>query len=432
MRLRTKYILFVTILHLVALAPGYFIFQTNKILFLGAEVLIIVSIIISWQLYNQLIQPLKMLVQGAEAIKDRDFNIKFLETGKYEMDQLIHVYNQMIDQLRTERTKQEQQHFFLEKLIFTSPTGILILDYEDNIKQINPKALQLLLLEEFEVLDKSINTITHPAIQQIKELKPGESKTITFNGVTTYKMQKSHFIDRGFARSFIMIEELTAEILAAEKKAYGKVIRMMAHEVNNTIGPVNSILQSALKKDSIWKDDDTHTMQSALQVALDRNHNLNLFMRNFADVVRLPEPNKKNIDLRKLVQSVGKLMETKAGEKQITFNYQIDGQPVFIFADEQQMEQVLINIVKNAVEAIEGKGIVSFTTNTGLKQLVIADTGKGIPVDTEEQIFSPFFSTKRDGQGIGLTLVKEILVNHSFEFNLKTVSAGDTRFTIKF
>ncbi|HRI19658.1 MAG TPA: HAMP domain-containing protein, partial [Panacibacter sp.] len=234
MKLRTKYLLFVVILHLTALVLSFFIFKDDKIIFIISEVFILLSAFISWQLYNELIQPLQMLMQGTEAIKDRDFNVKFVETGKYEMDQLINVYNQMIDQLRTERTKQEEQHFFLEKLIYTSPTGIMILDYEEQVQQINPMALQLLNMQEQEVTGKPISALDHPVMKELQQLQSGKSITVTFDAVTTYKLQKSHFIDRGFPRHFIMIEELTAEILAAEKKAYGKVIRMMAHEVNNT------------------------------------------------------------------------------------------------------------------------------------------------------------------------------------------------------
>ncbi len=126
--------MFVVILHLVTLVLTYFIFKQNKLLFIASEVLVIISVLVAWQLYNQLIQPLQLLMQGAEAIRDRDFNVKFVSTGKYEMDELILVYNQMIDELRNERTKQEQQHLFLAKLIHTSPTGILILDYDDHIQ----------------------------------------------------------------------------------------------------------------------------------------------------------------------------------------------------------------------------------------------------------------------------------------------------------
>src|ERR1700722_18528876 len=164
MKLRTKYILFVAILHIVALLLTYFIFNENKIFFIISEIFIIISIIISWQLYNELIRPIDLLMQGADAIRDRDFNVKFLSTGKYEMDKLIKVYNEMMDELRTERTKQEEQHLFLEKLIYTSPTGILILDFDEHIQQINPKALQLLDVEEKEMLKKSLAELSHPII----------------------------------------------------------------------------------------------------------------------------------------------------------------------------------------------------------------------------------------------------------------------------
>ncbi len=207
---------------------------------------------------------------------------------------------------------------------------------------------------------------------------------------------------------------------------------MMAHEVNNTIGPVNSILQSTLASKPIWQNNDSDHFKEALQVAFDRNNNLNLFMRNFAEVVRLPEPAKKNTDLHQLIISIAKLMEMKAGEKQIHFEYHLPEAPFYILSDEQQMEQVLINIVKNSIEAIDEKGVISFETNPSLKQLIITDSGKGIGENAAGQLFSPFYSTKKDGQGIGLTLVKEILLNHGCEFSLQTVQPGETSFVIRF
>ncbi|MEJ7684859.1 MAG: ATP-binding protein [Segetibacter sp.] len=228
-----------------------------------------------------------------------------------------------------------------------------------------------------------------------------------------------------------MMEELTLEILEAEKKAYGKVIRMMAHEVNNTIGPVNSILESTLKNGQLLHEQNA-TLKNALHVAVERNHNLNLFMRNFADIVRLPAPNKKKIDLHRLISNISTLMSLKATEKEIGFQYNLSDELITIFADGQQMEQALINIVKNAIEAIEQKGTVTFTTTYRPSQLIISDTGKGIDASLKEQIFSPFFSTKKDGQGVGLMLIREILVNHNFKFSLHTIRSGTTNFVIDF
>src|SRR5687767_14200844 len=116
MTLSIKFILFVVILHLITLVMSYFVFRDHKELFIAAEVLVLVSLLLSWQLYRGMIRPLQTLMSGVDAIKDKDFNVRFLQTGQYEMDQLINVYNSMMDHLRDERTRQEQQHFFLEKL----------------------------------------------------------------------------------------------------------------------------------------------------------------------------------------------------------------------------------------------------------------------------------------------------------------------------
>ncbi|MBK0379625.1 sensor histidine kinase [Mucilaginibacter segetis] len=425
MKLRTKYILFVAILHLLVIALSFFIFDKHRVYFIISEVFVIISVVLAVQLYRQLIRPIKLLLQGIEAIKDQDFNVKFLTTGKHEVDELISVYNQMIEELRKERTRQEEQHFFLEKLIYTSPTGIVILDHDNNLQQLNPKAALILGHKENDIKGQNIHTIRTPLLVQAAKLKAGDTITVKPDGINTYKLQKSDFVDRGFRRGFIMIEELTTEILMAEKNAYGKVIRMMAHEVNNTVGPVNSILQSALNTKELW----TGQLNNALQVAFYRNQSLNHFMRNFADLVKLPPANKKPVNLQLLIGAVKELMTLKAKERSVQMLFDPPAKPFIIHADAQQMEQVLINIVKNAIEAITDNGIVAFAINEKARLLTITDDGKGITEEESEQLFSPFFSTKKDGQGIGLTLVREILLGHGFEFSLKMVG-GRTVFSI--
>lgn len=405
-------------LHLICLVMSYFIFESHKVIFILAEAVILVSIVISLNLYKQLINPLVYLKQGVNAIKDQDFTVKFLATGQKEVDELVDVYNRMIDELRTERTKQQEQHFFLEKLIQTSPTGIVILDYDGEVKQINPKA-------------KEIISISPDLLEQLKSLQIGKAKIIKIGGLRSYKVQKSKFIDRGFERVFMMIAEVTAEIFEAEKNVYSKVIRMMAHEVNNTVGPVNSIMNSVLTHQQNNPVAGDQLLNNALQVAIDRNQNLNIFMRNFADLVKLPEANKKQIDLTSLLKSLSELLQFAAQEKQVKIELILPNEPYYIQADAQLLEQALINILKNALEAIALQGWIAITLNPTAHQLVITDNGAGIAKGDAAQVFSPFFSTKKDGQGIGLTLVREILLNHGFEFSLHTES-GLTKFSIAF
>ncbi|WP_133557317.1 sensor histidine kinase [Pedobacter duraquae] len=419
MKLKTKYILLIGILHLTCLVLSFFIFEQNRILFIGSEVFILISLVISVGLYRQLLEPLKYLKEGIHAIQDRDFSVKFIPTGRSEMDELIGVYNKMIDELRTERTKQEEQHFFLEKLIQTSPTGIIIMDYDQKIQSINPTATSILNMDQESVLSV------------VSELKTGSSRMLKIGGLSIFKIHKSNFIDRGFARIFVMLEEVTEEIFEAEKKAYGKVIRMMAHEVNNTIGPVNSILGLALTTEQLWETNKHNLLKDAFEIATARNQNLNLFMRNFADLVKLEPANRQQIDLNKLVQSVAEFMTMPANERAILFSLSLPDKPYLISADAQQLEQAMINIVKNALEAIGHDGVVHFILDPVKHRLCISDNGAGLTEELNAQLFNPFFTTKKDGQGIGLTLVREILLNHGFDFSLTTTGDGLTTFEIR-
>ncbi|WP_229239383.1 sensor histidine kinase [Emticicia agri] len=437
MKIRTKFLLFMVVIHSVMIGLSFYIFQDNKEIFIVSEVFVLISIFIGWQLYNDLIAPIRLLMTGVDAMRDKDFSVKFLKIGKIEMDTLIDVYNGMVDQLRHERTQQEQQHYFLEKLVQTSPTGILILDFDDKIANINPKVCEILGMEAKDLIGQSIFDFDKVLLQAIGTLKTGESRTISLNGIQTYKCQKSHFIDRGFPRFFVMIEELTAEILTAEKKAYGKVIRMMAHEVNNSIGSVNSILDTTIQLQENESD-----IKYALEIAIQRNDHLNYFMRNFADMVRLPEPRPEKVDLNELMRNAIRLMEFRATQSGITLVVQLTEMPFLISADLHQLEQVVINIIKNAIESIEirqlrnrdaaSDGVITIRTSYKPKQLVIVDNGMGISPEVEQQLFSPFFTTKENGQGIGLTLIREVLVNHGFQYSLKTNENGLTGFQIRF
>lgn len=443
MKLQAKFIAFIVVIHAVTIGLSFYIFRDNKLVFIASEVFILLSLALSWSLYREMIQPLQMLMQGIDAIRDRDFNVKFLKTGRFEMDALIEVYNTMIDELRTERTRQEEQHFFLEKLIQTSPTGILILDFDAKLADLNPRALSFLGSNKKEIIGKVINDIDNPVFRAIASLQTGTSKTVVLNGGKTFKIQKAHFIDRGFARSFVMIEELTAEILVAEKQAYGKVIRMMSHEVNNSIGAVNSILDTTLSDYTEGSD-----MHNALQVAIERNNHLNQFMRQFADVIRLPEPRFEVVNMNDLVQKVVQLMSFKAKERGVTINIEgvtpshplnsptlpeDSGYKYTIKADLGQLEQVLINIIKNAIEAADKPdAYIEITLSQNPKQLCIKDNGRGIAQNIEDKLFTPFFTTKNGGQGVGLTLARDILTNHHFDFDLKTEASGWTCFRIGF
>lgn len=417
---QTRYLLYIIAVHL---ALAVLMFMQSKTLFLLAEVGILVSMYIAVWLYRQFRQPSEFISAGVEAIKDQDFTVKFVPNGNPEVDELIRVYNLMIDQLRQERTRQREQQFFLENLVEAAPIAILIFDFDDRIAAANPAARALLDRKLADLLGKFPEETAHPLLQEFSALESGESRTVKISGVETYKLRRSHFMDRGFARSFLLIEELTREILESEKAAYGKVIRMMAHEVNNSIGAVNSIL------DVSQAYVEVPDVKAAMRVAHERNQRLGTFMRRFADVVRLPAPNLQPADVAELARNVTRFMLPLAEGRGVQLRFESLGENLRPL-DVEQFEQVLVNVLKNALEACQPGETVETVVSSDA--LTVRDNGQPILDEVAVNLFNPFFSTKADGQGIGLTLTRDILLNHGFSFSLKTGEDGWTAFVIQF
>ena len=432
MTLRIKFILFAVVVHATLLLLTYHFLKTNTWLFLASEVLILVSGVLSFQIYRSFVRPLQLIAAGIESIRDKDFSVKFLPTGQPEVDELIGVYNLMMEQLRRERISQNEKHYFLERLIQASPSGIIILDYDGFIQQVNPAASTWLQQPAATLVGRRLEQLPGQWRTELPALTEGQPRLFFIDGISTYRGHKSTFIDRGFPRYFLLIEELTEEIIKKEKYAYEKIIRMMSHEVNNSIGAINSILDSFKAYAPQLQADCQTDYAEALEVSIERNRNLAAFMANYARMVRLPAPRKEALDLHGLLQAVYRLMQAQLKQRQIAWHWQLAPQALVVAADAPQMEQVLINIVKNALESIDAQGQITVRTTLYPPALVIADNGAGVPEAIRQQLFTPFFSTKKNGQGIGLTMIRDILVNHGFPFSLATDEDGITAFRIHF
>lgn len=430
MKLKNKFLLYSSLIHLTLIFLLYLLLDINKFAFVIGEILVLISVGISVWLYRSISEPFKLISSGIESIKDKDFNTRLIKVGHPEMDELIDVYNQMIDQLREERIKQSEKNFFLSKLIEASPSGIIMLDAENKIASMNLAASRLPGLSS-QAAGQNLLSINSSLAQELSKLEDGTSEILTINGSQIYKCQKAHFVDRGYSHYFIMIQELSDELYKKEKSAYEKVIRMMSHETNNSIGAINSILSTVItyKEQLLQKYQDDYV--NALTVAINRNKALSSIMSNFANVVKIPEPIKERSDVNKLLRSVQVLMEAQARDKAIEWEWQLEESEIFAEIDVQQIELVLINVIKNSIEAIENSGTIILRTSASPASLSILDSGAGISTEVNKQLFSAFFSTKKNGQGIGLTLTREILYNHGIQFSLES-GKGWTEFRLVF
>ena len=434
MSLRHKFILYLLFLHLTFAIAAIFLLWENRIWLLAGEAFFALSFILALRLFRALFQPLDLVMTGVEFIKDKDFTSKFNEVGQPEMDQLIAVYNRMIDQLRDERTRVQEQHYFMEKILRVSPSGIITFDFDEKILLVNPSAALMLQVVPKDLTGKKLADLHTPIAEALHQLKVGESQVIPFQGRRRVKCQKTQYLDRGFTRHFILLEELTEELRRSEKAAYEKLIRMMSHEVNNSIGAVNSLLHSFLNYKAQLRADDRNDYETALQVAIARTEHLNAFMKSFAEVVRLPLPQRQPCDLHELLRNIALLLSAESRKRNIVWKWEIAAPPEPVLMDKNQMEQVFVNICKNALEAIGENGAITVRMGKkgGRNFVIIEDTGAGLTPEVRAHLFTPFFSTKENGQGIGLTMIQEILSHHKFEFSLDSQLGSPTQFVIYF
>ena len=388
MSLKVKYFTIIILIHTVLTVLLYLYFKDQKWWFLFSELFILISLAISIRLYKTINYPFELLRAGRATISEEDFTIKFQKTGTKELDNLIVVYNAMIDRLRKEKTRTEEQSYFLEDLIENSPLGLLIMDYDNKIVIANRKAK--LLLESDKLINLFLGDLKNALALEIAAMEVFEEKVIAVDGLHKYKCKLHQLVHKGFPRQFVIIEELTSDLLEAEKQAYGKVIRMMSHEVNNSMGAVNSILENV--KEYALPDADHKEYRDYLQLAIERNKKLGQFTGNFAEFIRLPMPMLAKVDLNAVLTQLVDYLQLNARERGITFDMRTYPEPILVQVDKIQFEQVVSNILKNAVESIGSDGMIRVTTNPDTPQLVIADNGPGISEEDATQIFTPFFS----------------------------------------
>ncbi|UYZ64475.1 sensor histidine kinase [Hymenobacter weizhouensis] len=432
MSLRVKFILFVSLIHAVLIVLAGQVMRTNAPLFVGLELLLLLSIFLTVQLYRGFVRPFHLIAAGTEAIRARDFSMKFVPVGQREMDQLIEVYNHMIDELRKERVTQHEKSYLLESLIQASPAGVLLLGFDGRIEGVNPAAERMLNLPSAALLGQTPAHLPGdwgPALAQLTERQP---QVVQLSGMQTYRTHCSHFVDRGFTRYFILVEELTQDLIRQEKQAYEKLIRMMAHEINNSIGAINSLLHSFHYYAPQLQPTDQPDFREALDIAINRNTHLANFTAGFANLVRLPPPQPALTDVHELLRTMERLLHVQAERRRVQWHWQLASGPLLVYLDAQQLEQALLNICKNALEAIGEGGNIWISSRQQPPHIVIENDGPGIPPEVQRRLFTPFFSTKRDGQGIGLTLTRDILLQHGFSFSLQTQDTGRTAFTIHF
>jgi two-component system nitrogen regulation sensor histidine kinase NtrY len=435
--LRLKFLLYLAVLHLVFGGTAIWFFSDNRAWLIVVEIFFVISFSTGVYLLRRFFEPLRQIQSGEYYLRDGEFTTRFTATGQPDMDKLVDVYNTMVDKLREERIHNEEQEMLLRKVMEESPGGVITLDVDEHIASINPAAEALLGTSREKAMGRTLAELDSSFAGGLAGIPRNSSRLIPIQGRKRVRCRKASFMDRGYPRQFLLLDELTDELHQTEKQAYEKLIRMMSHEVNNTSGAVQSLLQSCLAYGRQLDDADREDFSRALEVAIQRTANLDQFMSCFANVVRLPQPQLRPSNPWHIAQQAGHLFRDRCAAAGITWSEELDPDLRHINCDPVQLEQVLVNVIKNAIEAMETTGrpgeiTLSGSVNGRTSSLAIADTGPGLSPEVQEHLFTPFFTTRDNGQGIGLTMVQEILLAHGFDFALENRQGGGACFSITF
>lgn len=431
MSFKNRFLMYVAVLHIAIAVLVVPLLVTNRLWFVAVEAFFVGSILVGFRLVRGLFESLDLLAEGARFLDEQEFTTRFKETGRPELDRLVSLYNRLADDLRNERTKLREQHHFLTEVLQASPSGIVILDFDGRIDVVNPAATKVLGMAAEGARGRLLSDLPGVLGSDLAAAAAGGPRVHTTGAGGKIRVVSSRFSDRGHDRRFLLLEELTDEVRAAEKAAYEKLIRMVAHEVGNSVAASGSLLQSSLSYSRHLPAADRGDFEDAVSVCLARLSTLNGFVRDLAEVVRLPEPNLQPCDLEAVLRGSSLLLRASAGKAGVEWSLEIgEGLPL-VLADRAQLEQAFLNIAKNAIEAAGEKGRVLVRAARGRDgvDVLVENTSDGIAEEVQARLFTPFFSTKASGRGLGLTLVREILTHHKAPFALAAPPGGPTRFS---
>jgi len=457
MTLRRQLGAYLIALHLLLFVAAGFLLIEQPGLFVGAEALLLGSLAGGFVLVRRALEPLGYTRRFHDLLQDQHYANRLAPPGSPELEELVGMFNTMLAALHRERLAVGEQQGFLDRLLEATPNAVLVFDFDGAISLVNASALAQLGLDLphgrplrawlagdailAAGLDGRGRERSLDLIAQLDALPPNDSRLLTDLDGRRFRAQRGQFFDRGFVREFLMLEELTAELEDSERATYARLVRVLAHEVNNTVAATRSVLDSLLYYRDQLVASDAHDFATAIDAVKRRNVSLGEFIDRFTRVVKMPAPELRPVELRAIVDDILWLNREQCARAGVRLGWRRCDAVPLVSLDTGLMEAALLNIVKNAIEAVlarqatgtpSGHVELSLERHGGETVLAVIDSADLLRELPPRQLFTPFFTTKQGGQGIGLMFVREVLMRHGFSYSLASTGEGETRFEIRF
>jgi nitrogen fixation/metabolism regulation signal transduction histidine kinase len=374
---------------------------------------------------DPLVSSLRVLSDGIRAFRDRDFSMRLRVDRSDEIGDLLRLYNRVGEILQDERAHIRQRELLLQTALDQSPIAIVLTNPLDRVLYANAEARRAFLGEQrlegrhfAEILEAC-----PPALRQVAASGTDGIFTVDAEeGPETYHLAVRHFTINRQAHTLHLLRRMTAELARQEVQIWKKVIRVISHELNNSLAPISSLAHSGRK--IALAAGEAQRFEPIFHSIRERVDHLAGFLEGYARFARLPQPHKQAVEWESWLAALREL-----------YAFRISGELPRVPAsfDPSQMQQVLINLLKNAVEASNGDPDIAVAVDRlpdGRFRMRVMDRGRGMTDDVMRHALLPFYSTKPAGAGVGLPLCREIIEAHGGFLRVRNRRGGGTEVTL--
>ncbi|MBK8291116.1 MAG: GHKL domain-containing protein [Flammeovirgaceae bacterium] len=442
---RFRVALRIILLGLVMTLFVYMVGQPNMIFAAALTVLIIVGQFV--ELYRFTSQTNRKLTRFLESVKYSDFISGFANDNKLgkSFRELNTAFNEVLEAFRKARSEKEEHWQYLNTIVQQVRTGIISFDLEGNVQLMNANAKRFVgiaNLKNIHELEKE-----NPKLYQVLiDVQSGKSELYKEGQEYLLTLQATELRIRGNTVKLVTLQNIQTELQKQELESWQNLTRVLRHEIMNSITPISSLTstlreileQDLTKKEDVYelKAEGADDLREGLNTIENRSKGLIKFIDAYREYTSLPQPKIATVGVKDLIEKVAQLLKPELKKTEIDFSYKWESEYLTVQVDTEMIEQVLINLVKNAIEALENtpsariEVVGRYQNNSVLIEVI--DNGPGIIPEAIERIFIPFFTTKKTGSGIGLALSRQIMQMHNGALSVKSELDVKTVFTLSF
>nr|NQU90179.1 GHKL domain-containing protein [Bacteroidota bacterium] len=412
----------------------------------------ILGLLIAYQIYALVLyveQTNRKLTGFLQSIRHADFSSSFTEQGLGKsFEELNQAFNNVIEEFKKYRSEKEEHLNYLLTVIQHVSIGMIAYKSDGKVDQYNQAVTNLLKIKPIKKIG-DLKKVQEDLPEQLMKLKAGDKmllKVFVDDELLQLAVNATQFRMRGEEYTLVSLQNIHNELEEKEIESWQKLIRVLTHEIMNSITPISSLAGTVREilldeSDDLVKlneldEEDLDSIYSALSTIEKRSHGLLNFVEIYRNLTRIPKPNFRYIPVLQVFENAEQLLKPKIDELHIDCSYQIIPEGLMVTADPDLLDQVIINLLLNAVDAVKAKekpkiGMIATEHNSRIK-IEIRDNGYGIKPDIMDKIFMPFFTSKKHGSGIGLSLSRQIMHLHKGAIAVRSKPDEGTMFILTF